>query len=237
MELQAQLKEKASIPLLHLLHRGRLGGGERLPEARFTSDDVYKAIADGELVFDLKRDLLSEIHRVMVYRDPAAMALCRNLEEGNAGRTGLLARRDASIEVGAKVDYDGRTYTVVRAGQETATLQNEQGSFDISLSALVQLSIRGSIPNALSAWVSRKGLPSSVSNTTAIPWRVRARFSGGIAPMPLTAVVTRAEPGENPIKLSDEKGLYLWIAPSGGKWWRLKYRFEGKGKDAMASCA
>lgn len=31
-------------------------------------------------------------------------------------------------------------------------------------------------------------------------------------------------------RLSDERGLYLEIAPSGGKWWRLKYRFEGKEK-------
>ncbi len=26
----------------------------------------------------------------------------------------------------------------------------------------------------------------------------------------------------------DERGLYLEVAPSGGKWWRFKYRFAGK---------
>jgi len=31
-------------------------------------------------------------------------------------------------------------------------------------------------------------------------------------------------------KFSDEKGLYLLVAPSGGKWWRLDYRFDGKRK-------
>ena len=31
-------------------------------------------------------------------------------------------------------------------------------------------------------------------------------------------------------KLSDEKGLYLLVATSGGKWWRLDYRFDGKRK-------
>ena len=31
-------------------------------------------------------------------------------------------------------------------------------------------------------------------------------------------------------RMSDEKGLYLEVAPSGGKLWRLKYRFEGKQK-------
>lgn len=53
----------------------------------------------------------------------------------------------------------------------------------------------------------------------------------GVAPMALTDVAIRkAKPGEKPIKLSDEKGLYLEVAPSGGKWWRLKFRFEGKEK-------
>jgi len=31
-------------------------------------------------------------------------------------------------------------------------------------------------------------------------------------------------------KLADEKGLFLLITPTGGKWWRQKYRFEGKEK-------
>ena len=33
-----------------------------------------------------------------------------------------------------------------------------------------------------------------------------------------------------PYRISDEKGLYLEVAPSGGKWWRLKYRISGKEK-------
>ena len=31
-------------------------------------------------------------------------------------------------------------------------------------------------------------------------------------------------------RMTDGKGLYLEVAPSGGKWWRLKYRFGGKEK-------
>ena len=31
-------------------------------------------------------------------------------------------------------------------------------------------------------------------------------------------------------KLYDSGGLYLLVAPSGGKWWRFKYRFGGKEK-------
>lgn len=32
------------------------------------------------------------------------------------------------------------------------------------------------------------------------------------------------------IKLFDERGLFLIVTPKGGKWWRFKYRFEGKEK-------
>ncbi len=39
-----------------------------------------------------------------------------------------------------------------------------------------------------------------------------------------------AKPGAKPVKLSDEKGLFLLVTPAGGKWWRLKYRFGGKEK-------
>lgn len=49
--------------------------------------------------------------------------------------------------------------------------------------------------------------------------------------MPLTDIAVRsAKPAEKPIKLFDERGLFLLISPAGGKWWRLKYRFGGKEK-------
>ena len=49
--------------------------------------------------------------------------------------------------------------------------------------------------------------------------------------MPLTDTAIRnAKPGDKPRKISDGRGLYLEVAPSGGKWWRLKYRHNGKEK-------
>lgn len=39
-----------------------------------------------------------------------------------------------------------------------------------------------------------------------------------------------ARPKDKPYKVADEKGLFLLVTPSGGKWWRLKYRFAGKEK-------
>ncbi len=40
----------------------------------------------------------------------------------------------------------------------------------------------------------------------------------------------KAKPAEKRTRLYDTGGLYLEVAPAGGKWWRLKYRFDGKEK-------
>ncbi|MDR2880768.1 MAG: Arm DNA-binding domain-containing protein [Azoarcus sp.] len=42
--------------------------------------------------------------------------------------------------------------------------------------------------------------------------------------------IRNAKPADKAIRLFDGGGLYLEVAPSGGKWWRLKYRFGGKEK-------
>ncbi|MFM0618015.1 integrase arm-type DNA-binding domain-containing protein [Paraburkholderia nemoris] len=47
--------------------------------------------------------------------------------------------------------------------------------------------------------------------------------------MPLTDIAVRsAAPRERVYRLTDGGGMYLEIAPSGGKYWRLKYRFGGR---------
>lgn len=38
----------------------------------------------------------------------------------------------------------------------------------------------------------------------------------------------RGEPTAKPYKMGDSGGMYLEVAPSGGKWWRLKYRMDGR---------
>lgn len=49
--------------------------------------------------------------------------------------------------------------------------------------------------------------------------------------MPLTDVAVRkAKPKEKPYKLADDRGLFVLVNPSGSKWWRLKYRIQGKEK-------
>ncbi|MEO8417165.1 MAG: integrase arm-type DNA-binding domain-containing protein [Methylophilaceae bacterium] len=49
--------------------------------------------------------------------------------------------------------------------------------------------------------------------------------------MPLSdSKIRTAKPQDKPFKLSDGGGLFLKVTSKGGKWWRLKYRFDGKEK-------
>ena len=50
-----------------------------------------------------------------------------------------------------------------------------------------------------------------------------------ITPMALTDTAIRSvKPRDKPAELFDGGGLVLLVAPNGGKWWRLKYRFGRK---------
>lgn len=42
--------------------------------------------------------------------------------------------------------------------------------------------------------------------------------------------IKNAQPKDKPYKIYDEQGLFMIVNPNGSKWWRLKYRFQGKEK-------
>jgi hypothetical protein len=44
------------------------------------------------------------------------------------------------------------------------------------------------------------------------------------------AKARNAKPGAKPYKISDGEGLFLLVATTGSKYWRLKYFFAGKEK-------
>ena len=53
--------------------------------------------------------------------------------------------------------------------------------------------------------------------------------------MSLSAVkIKNIKPESRVRRYYDEKGLYLEVSPKGHKWWRIKYRFEGREKTAFA---
>ncbi len=135
--MRQAFKGQAGLPLLHLIERGRSS-----EEFVFTPDQVYKAIADRELYFDLRGDVLSETHRVLVYQTASALELSqRSAMEAH----GTAVSEEMSIRQGALVDYDGATYTVARVGVETVTLHNQQCTFDQRISILVNLHQQGAI--------------------------------------------------------------------------------------------
>ncbi len=43
-------------------------------------------------------------------------------------------------------------------------------------------------------------------------------------------MINTARPGVKPTRLTDGHGLYVLLWPTGGKWWRFKYRFSVKQK-------
>ena len=69
--------------------------------------------------------------------------------------------------------------------------------------------------------IAQKTLSKKVLLLKAMPRRVK----------PLTDKdIQNAKPKGKPYSLFDGGGLFLLIAPAGGKWWRLKYRLENKEK-------
>lgn len=49
--------------------------------------------------------------------------------------------------------------------------------------------------------------------------------------MALTDTTIRnTKPKDKAFKLYDESGLFIQVTPTGGKWWRFKYRYQGKEK-------
>ncbi len=151
-----QFRQKAAIPLLHLLQRG----GAEASGQTFSADDVYKSIANGKVAFDLRNDLLSETHRVVVFRDPAALQMYRRLEEGVEQAPG---REVASIEVGARVDWDGKSYLIQRVGQTSATLRSEDEVLDLELAILTRMHLDARLQ--IHAMVSKGWSPAEVVNS------------------------------------------------------------------------
>lgn len=45
------------------------------------------------------------------------------------------------------------------------------------------------------------------------------------------STVRHAQAREKSYKMADSGGLYIQVMPSGGKHWKMKYRFEGREKN------
>ena len=60
---------------------------------------------------------------------------------------------------------------------------------------------------------------------------VRTKYQQCDTIMTLTATaINAAKPRPKAYKLTDELGLYLLVTPTGGRLWRMNYRFANKQK-------
>ena len=70
-----------------------------------------------------------------------------------------------------------------------------------------------------------------IHGRAGVTFGVTGSAQNDVTPMPLTDTAIRnCKPGVKPAKLFDKDGLFLLVTPSGGKWWRLKYRYHGREK-------
>ncbi|OWW22627.1 hypothetical protein AYR66_27130 [Noviherbaspirillum denitrificans] len=99
-------------------------------------DDVFKLIADGELIAEIDDGKLNEPNRCRVFRDSAVRAFER------ARRLPAMTALAGTVEiaVGTRLTYDQQPYTIVMVGGSKAVLESESGSnVSVSLDTLASL--------------------------------------------------------------------------------------------------
>lgn len=135
--LRARLEERPEWPLQWLVDEALTVRGDVTPP--FKVDDIYKAVADGLLAFDLERDDLSATRRVHVFRDRGTLELHRLLERPPNYCT-MRTPMEVNLRDGAVVDYDGHNYKVILTNPQKAILQdceNEKNQPEVNLDLLL----------------------------------------------------------------------------------------------------
>lgn len=118
--LEVQFDGRAMVPLLELVEAARTDDSQPFQDG-YTTDDLYKAIAGREVVFDWYEDDLGDTLRTYIYRDLPALNFHRAVM--TSGQQEFPDNIATAIEVGARVDYDGFTYLISMVGKEKVVLQ------------------------------------------------------------------------------------------------------------------
>lgn len=158
--LGSVIAEKGVLPLSDLIKLAEYDNDTPVDETGdpivdtdglITADDVYKAIADGHIAFDLMNDDIAVTHRARVYRDKTTLAFYQRIE--SAGDIDEPGRLDVSFAVGTEVDYDGRTYRISLTGKTFVMLSADDGTTELPLEVLEKqyaagkLIVRSSVPH------------------------------------------------------------------------------------------
>lgn len=141
--LHSILAEKGDLTIAELLISSEYENGAQVDvtgeaitgtDSLVTPDDVYKAIADGHIAFDLMNDDIAETHRACVYRDKTMLAFCQRIKSSTD--INEPCRLDVSLEAGTEVDYDGKTYRIALVGRKSAILSSDNGTTELPLEVL-----------------------------------------------------------------------------------------------------
>lgn len=114
------------------------------PSTRFTADHIYKAIADGQVAFDLYGDSIAKTHLATVYRDGDAMAFAHRIDQAPEGTEDSI-QRSFSIEPGVTIYYESCEYLVQLVGSDNATLTSIKGTSELPLAAIQRLHAEGKL--------------------------------------------------------------------------------------------
>ena len=121
---------------------------------------------------------------------------------------------------------------IAQLGERLHGMQEVVGSIPTSSTIYPSQNIRQSLKTRVTAGFLLGFYPGMDKAVRWHPLVTAGNFAGNrvateesYQQMALTdAAVRNARPPEKPQKLADGKGLYLLLAPSGGKWWRFDYR-------------
>ncbi len=133
--IQDQFDGRAVVPLSGLIETA-WKDDPHSPRGGYTTDDLYKAIADREVVLDWYGDDLGDTYRTNIYRDLSALHFHRMVVASEPKE--FADNIATAIEVGARVDYDGFTYRISIVGKEKVVLERDGDYVEIPVQLMEQ---------------------------------------------------------------------------------------------------
>ncbi|MGO9952290.1 MAG: AAA family ATPase [Dissulfurispiraceae bacterium] len=119
--------------------------GEAIADAErlITYDDIYKAIVDGHIAFDLLNDDVAETHSAHVYCDQTMLTFYQRTQPSEEAKD--IDYLDVSFAMGTEFDYDGKTFRIAFVGQNNMLLSTDDGTTELPLEVLEKQYAAGKI--------------------------------------------------------------------------------------------
>ena len=100
-------------------------------------DDLYKAIADQHIFFDLYNEDISDTNNARIYRDRVTMLFQQKIESVPYHKQN--DSRHFSLNLGASIEYDSEFYSIVLVGKASITIKNDAGSVELAIDVVEKL--------------------------------------------------------------------------------------------------